>query len=176
MTIAFSVQDDDGQVAGANSYLSVADLKAYWANRNSPLTSGTADLQAALINARDYLDSMFRWKGVRTNETGQTTQWPRDGVTDLDGFDVTGIPQTVKDAAAELAKRSLSAELLPDVSGDIYKAGAAVVKASSKVGPIEESVEYDLSRSQTQRYAKVDAMLRASGLLLNNGRRSTVRN
>ena len=105
-------------VTGANSFISLDDADTYFENRGDTTWSAASDgsKEEALVRAVDYMDSL-RWKGYRTNET-QPLCWPRSGVKDKDGYsiDIDDIPQAVKDAQCEAAKRELtSGTLQPDI-------------------------------------------------------------
>jgi hypothetical protein len=72
--------EDGTIVAGANTYISLADADAYFAARlNSGLwvndTTATVKSQA-LANATKFLDENMEWLGYRTNST-QVLDWPR---------------------------------------------------------------------------------------------------
>ena len=125
--------------ATADSYISLADLKAYWDAVGYDY-SGYADavIETATRRATIWLDGRYRRKfpGERTNGRSQALEWPRYGVTDYDGNEVASdaIPVEVENATAEAAWREVSGtSLSPDVTG------AAVVKRE-RIGAIE--VEY----------------------------------
>lgn len=67
-------------VIGANSYVSANDAADYAAARGVTLPTGTAELEAVILKAMDYLESFDgRFKGDRV-ERDQPLSWPRDGV------------------------------------------------------------------------------------------------
>jgi hypothetical protein len=135
------VQDNTGAVAGANSYLDVAAFKAYHDDRGADYSGFTdPQIEAALIRATDYLDQRFSFTGKKIRGRDQTTEWPRTGVTDRDGYGVDGLPHEVTGACAEYAIRALSLPLSPDPVRD--DTGALVQSKSETVGPITESVAY----------------------------------
>jgi hypothetical protein len=112
---------------GTNAYATSEEVAAYWADRNDD-TFGNADAasqEAGVIAATAYLDANFRWIG-RLADCDQLLGWPRiaghrehfayfrygcrdeeccdQPPRDLEGRKLSGIPQRVKDATAELAK------------------------------------------------------------------------
>jgi hypothetical protein len=107
MAFTFVVEDGTG-VAGANSYVSVAeadDILAIDARENAvwqPLT--TPDKELALANATRYLDDNYQWFGKKT-ETTQFLKWPRKGMRDCEGQCIADavIPIELKRATARLA-------------------------------------------------------------------------
>lgn len=150
-------------VAGAESYISVADATAYHAARGvtawAALASDTVREQV-LRRATDYMLQTYRgrWKGYR-KDAAQTLDWPRTFVY-LEPF-VHGavgvypylvaddaVPEEVKRACAELALRAAAGELLKDLTQG---------KVHVKVGPIE--TEYDRYSPRLASYTAVDAML-----------------
>lgn len=108
MTIAIVVETGAGNVQTANSYCTVADLRAYALMRGITVPTLDDDCAALLIRAMDYLEAQRdRYKGVKTTQyqnlngmcgawgvgywvvsspipaegsTDQPLQWPRYGV------------------------------------------------------------------------------------------------
>lgn len=74
------------------------------------------------------------------DEGPQPLAVPRRGMTDLDGNVVNGVPLKFKQATAEYALRSLTAELAPDPTADT--SGVPIQRRREKVGPIEEEFEF----------------------------------
>ena len=167
------VQSDQGGVAGANSYLSVADFDAYHADRSNSYPQGTttAHKESALRIATDYLDFRFRFAGWRLTRE-QSTQWPRVDVYDLDDFYVEGIPTEIKDATAEYALRLLpaivagsSATLIADPTRDASGRRVRVSEYELE-GKIRERVEFvDGSAYELPEYPNADMKLRRRGLV-----------
>lgn len=126
MTIV--VEDGTG-LSTAETYITVAAFKAYCDARGMSYSAYTdANIEAALRKATDYLDSKWRFKGVRLVST-QALSFPRSDLTDLDGYAVTGLPARLKAAESELTFRALSADLYEDMDR------SGMVK-SETVGPI----------------------------------------
>lgn len=107
-------------VAGANSFVTRAEVAAYAENRGYAFTAADALLDGAVIRAGDYLknETRFVYRGARRTAT-QTMPWPREGASYYRGPDIPNdnIPQCLKDAQCELAYRSLAGtNLQPDLS------------------------------------------------------------
>jgi len=164
--MAFTVQDDDGSIAGANAYLTVAEFKAYHADRGNDLSSyGDVDIQRAIVKATDYMDHRFQFVGYQANDD-QRTMWPRVDAFDEDDHLVEGIPDRVKEACAEYAFVALASTLNPTPTRDAT--GRDVQAKSSTVGPISESVTYAAGASfASPKYPAADARL--SGLVVAAG-------
>lgn len=143
-------------VAGANSYISLADAGTYHTDRgNAAWAAGSdADRTAALIRATFALDGMKAWRGVKASSS-QPLVWPRAGAVDDDGYAVASdaIPQRLKDAVCEAALLELASAgaLTPALDR-----GGAVTRV--KVGPVEE--EYSGAASARTAYAVIDGLLR----------------
>ena len=151
------IVENGSQVAGAESYASVADASTYFTARANAAWAALASdalREAALRQACDYIEAVYglRWKGERVAIT-QALSWPRDGVV-VDGVELstTAIPAALMRANIELALKASAGELLSDQ-------GAQVI--SETVGPI--SVTYAAGARQATRYAYVENML--AGLL-----------
>lgn len=107
--MAIIVEDGSGSDPQANSYIDAQYVTAYADARG---LSASADIDAALIGAMDYL-LRFDWQGRRTSQE-QPLAWPRQGVS-LHGTAFPGneIPELLKDAQARLAINSNRIELAP---------------------------------------------------------------
>lgn len=164
--MAFVVQTDEGDAAGANSYITVEELIAYHADRGfNWATYSTPQQQAACVKATDYLDTRFNYRGLPLTDE-QTTQWPRECVFDKRGEEVDGIPLALKQSCCEYAMEAL-------LQGDIYVTpdpednGRVVKEYEEKVGPITERKIYDTGAGYTlPEIPKADMRLRASGFLV----------
>lgn len=169
--MAFTVQDDNGGVANANAYLTVAEFKTYHDDRAQSYGAVSDPvIEGAIVRATTYLDSRFRFVGDKVQGRDQTTAWPRSSAYDRDNDLVTGIPREVKNATAEYALRALTATggLNPDPQRDAT--GAAVTMRKDVVGPIEETREYSAGTAfQMPKYPAADQWLRAVGLTRSGG-------
>lgn len=157
--MAFTVETGLG-LTDSNSYVSVADADSYHADRNNTAwtAQGTTTKQAALIKATDFIDAAYRFIGVRWNED-QALEWPRDLLDDdlNDDSSLDAVPTRVKKATYELALIALDQDLFKNPDSD--KPGGAIVSQSSKVGPIEEDIEY-IPTSGVWRYPAIHRILR----------------
>lgn len=98
----------------AQSYASVAEVKAYATLRGLDLPADDVAVEKLIILAMDFVES-FRadFQGSKVTAE-QSLQFPRTGVQ-LDGFtlDSAVIPKCLKDAVAQLACDANTAELMP---------------------------------------------------------------
>ncbi len=117
--MAFIVEDGTGLVT-ATSYLSEADADLYHADRENVAWAAavTSAKEAALILATDFLDTRYRFLGIRKTDV-QALAWPRDAAFEFDGrrIDPDSLPVALERATAELAALALSQTLQPTSSG-----------------------------------------------------------
>lgn len=148
------IVEDGTALAGAETYISVADADTYHAARGNTAWSALseADKEAALRRAADYMLGVYRgrWKGVRVLGT-QALDWPRADVV-VDGYLMpsNAVPAEVARACAELALRAASAALSPDLERGIRRERVDVIET-----------EYDTTSPQHTRYRAVDQLLAA---------------
>jgi hypothetical protein len=148
--MAIVVEDGTGK-STAESYISVADASSYFTARAVTTWAALATdalREAALRKATDYMENTYTWQGTRKTEE-QALSWPRYNVI-VSGYliDDDIVPEAVKRACAELALKSTTADLSPDITQGVTR---------EKVGPIE--VEYDKSSPRVTKYTAIDAML-----------------
>lgn len=97
------VIEDGSVVAGANSYITLAEYRA-WANVRG-ITASDSDtvLERYILRAMDYFEQL-QFIGNKANEN-QPLQWPRTEAL-IDGYyaDATEIPVNVKTAMYEAVK------------------------------------------------------------------------
>lgn len=171
--MAFTLEDGSGN-PDANAYIDTTFADTYHADRgNSYWTPlATATKQACIIRATDYLDKRFirRYRGYKM-VWNQGLGWPRIGAYDNSRYLLQDVPLQVQKACAEYALRAAIYNVLaPDPirpvpnqdmsavdpnSQQADYAGGALKKQTVKVGPIEESNEYESIRDM--------AAVRASG-------------
>jgi hypothetical protein len=96
------VVEDGTLVSGANSYITLAEFKA-WADDRGITYGNDSLLSQQLYRAHDYFETL-RFRGLKADEN-QTMQWPRDQVL-IDGYavDSNEIPSEVKLSIYELIK------------------------------------------------------------------------
>jgi hypothetical protein len=155
------IAEDSSGVEGANTYLGVADFKAYTDTRGMSYEGKSDDeIEQALIRATSWLDATYRsrWPGARLNGRAQALAWPRSDATDADGEEIADdeIPREVLDATAEAAFRELSEP--GSLSPDLERGGAI---RRLKAGSVE--VEYATTASARTTFTTIDGIL--SGLL-----------
>lgn len=142
--MSLSVEDGTG-LSTAESYVSVAECDTYATNNGLTAWTGTAAVkEVALRKATRYLDTAFRWRGVRSTTT-QALEWPRWELAWTDPA-IT----RMKAACCELAVKSLAADLFADVDAQHV--------TSVTVGPISRSLSAPANGGQ-KRYAAVDALV-----------------
>ncbi len=154
------VAEDGTAKSNAESYASVTEATTYHnARGNETAWDAIDDKEAALRLATAYMEQAYRlrWKSFRVTST-QALSWPRAWVQMPDAPYGYGsfaayipnnvVPVEVKQACMELALRTASGALAPDV-----ERGTLI----EKIGSIE--VHYDpLSPIPTQ-YRSIDMML-----------------
>lgn len=140
------VVEDGTIVAGANSYVTEAELTTYATARGITIAGDTEEL---LIKAMDYIESLA-YKGIKFTQD-QPLQWPRANVV-VDGYLIATdeIPQELKNGEMETA---ISIDEGEDPLADIPR-----VKSKTTVGPI--SVEYKDGSGSTTLVRRINAQLR----------------
>lgn len=149
MAIEFVLEDGTG-LSNSTSYVSVADFKQYWENRTVDYSTKTdAQVQGKLNEATQYIDNLNRYKGT-VEQTTQALQFPRDGIINNKGVDVSGtVPIEVVYATCEIAAYSFTYSLDPaeqnsirsrtmgslSVSfGNSGETGAVIIRADKYLG------------------------------------------
>ena len=94
------VIEDGSVVSGANSYVTLAEFKAWADARDITYNADDNALEAQILRAMDYLERLF-FIGNKAKEN-QPLQWPRTEAL-IDGYyaDATEIPKEVKTALYE---------------------------------------------------------------------------
>lgn len=193
--MALVVQTDDGTAAGANSYIDLPTFKSYHDDRGNDYSAFTdPQLTSAIIRACDYIDSRFRFKGVKLLGT-QTTEWPRQAgagifvpwwdvnfitpdvtflgpstvvfLSDSSGNPIQGIPEAVKEAQAEYALRAASAPLFQDAPA--AEGGRLINEEEVTVDVISHRVQYAPAQGtgqfQMPAFPTADMKLARAGLI-----------
>ncbi len=150
------IEDGLGRM-DANSYVTVAEARAYADSRNKafPGTATDSIIEGCLLNAVEYLEALRdRFKGTKHSQM-QALQFPRDGLF-IDGFEnyPEVIPLNLKYAQIRLALEVANGnDLFPTFAG-----GAAV--KSETVGPIKTEYYQDtIYTTGGPTFAAVDALL-----------------
>lgn len=158
--MALTVETGDG-IPGAESYVSVVDADAYWANLPHDALSATwtaastSNKEGSLREASAYLDAIYgqRYRGYRSGYI-QGLQWPRTDTMDEEGYPLPNLPRELKDATCALAVRALSARLASDETNE-----GSIKSVKEKVGPIEVATEYHNGTQLQQKYGFVEGMI-----------------
>lgn len=166
--MAFTVEDGT-IVAGANSYIALADARTYAADRGLTLPTTDADCQEALVRGADYIDgkygSLFQGNIV---DVDQTMMWPRNRAY-LYGWLLPNdeIPTIVKEAQVQAAV-ALTAGV------ELEPAGNSAPVRREKVGALETEYQTSSGRGSIEpRVTAVERLLQP--LLINSGRKMVVR-
>jgi hypothetical protein len=158
------VQNDDGSVMGANSYVTEAEFRVFHRDRGNDVAGySSGAVERALVRATDYVDSRWRFVGERVN-VDQRTAWPRLDAPDADGDFRYGIPIEVKDACCEYAFVALSQELAPAPTRE--ESGQLVKAKTETVGPISTAVQYTTGDFTMPTFPAADRRLTNSGLVV----------
>lgn len=154
--MALIVENGTG-LAGAESYISVADADTYFTARGNATWAAltTEQKEQALRAATDYMQGMFagQWAGQRYS-VAQALDWPRAYVPIKDApasgsyYESDEVPAAIGRACAEYAVRASAGSLLGDIGAQVK---------SETVGPI--SVTYADGARQNSRYTAVENML-----------------
>lgn len=162
--MAFTVEDGTGEVVGANSYVSVAEFKAYWDERETGVYTSFSDTQIeqALVKATDYIELRFRnvFRGYRlVTDPAQPLSFPRAYLI-VRNLLIEGIPDQLKKCTHEYGKRALElGDLAPDPAG-YDTTGAIMTVRERKIGPIEEKATYESGTAAVLRpYPGADSLL-----------------
>lgn len=118
------IVEDGSEVAGANSYASLAQGDAYHEGRlHSSAWTGAdnATKETALVMASRLLDGNVQWLGHRMTIT-QQLGWPRCGV-EWEGHEIPSdtVPQPVRNATIELARLLITTDLQAQQASDNIK-------------------------------------------------------
>lgn len=168
--MALSVQNDDGTVADANAYITLAYFRSYHLSLGrDTATNLDPAVEAAIARATMFLDARHRFIGERKN-LGQLTQWPRINVYNNENRAVYGIPEAVRRATAEYALRALVQDLMPDPTREV--SGRKIRSFTNVIGPITQTKNYgDYGNSYDMPlYPLADNLLRQEGFLVQTRR------
>lgn len=116
--MALTIENGTG-VSGANSYATVAEARAFAADRGLVLPAADTDVEPLLVKACDYLQSLEpRFIGYRALEA-QALAWPRAEAVLPWGVALTedAIPVQLKQAQCRLAYDAITLELQPNGDG-----------------------------------------------------------
>lgn len=126
--MALTVEDGTG-VDGADSYNTVADIRAYAAARGLALPVDDAAVEPLAVLAADWLETFrARYQGSKT-DAANALQWPRYGVA-IDGYVVAHdeIPLLLKQAHAQAAIEAQAAPLTARAAAGIRREKVDVIE------------------------------------------------
>ena len=154
--MSLTIEDGTG-VAGANSYVTADEFRAYADARGlaASFSSDDTTLEPYLIDAVDIIESYrARFQGVKT-DSDNPLQFPRSGVF-IDGTEIDDdvIPQELTNAQCQYALESLNGNSL--MPNRLVADSGAVVEET--VGPI--TVKYDKTAQRSKPvFSKAEAWL-----------------
>lgn len=156
------IQEDGTGLANANTYGSIAESNAYATQRGwtAWLALSDADKEKHLLLAMDYMRAKYRgrWKGIRVRDN-MSLDHPRFDFYDVDHYLIASniVHVDVKNAQFELAERSRTQTLLPDVSS----ANSGALKSETvEAGSVKRSREWFGGKEQYARFSAVDGLLK----------------
>lgn len=147
------IVEDGSGVTDANSYVTVAEYRAYATPRGVSLPVSDTEVETQLILATDYLEAQC-WKGIAAYD-GQGLALPRDEVY-IGGSLIASdmIPNKIKFAQMQLAIQvNNGVDLMPTVVGG----SASVVR--EKVGPLETEYASSLTVGTQPYFRSINALL-----------------
>jgi hypothetical protein len=94
------VEDGSGSPA-SSAYVDIPYVSAYLLGEQLEAWEalGEPEQESAIIRASRAVDALYDWLGTRKT-LDQGLSWPRKGI-EFEGFEITGVPQKVKQATAE---------------------------------------------------------------------------
>lgn len=147
------VIEDGTVVAGASSFATVAEVRAFAAARSLTVPAADADVEVLLVKAADYLTYLEpKFQGQRFSPATQSLLFPRDGVV-LFGVALAPsvIPVQLVQAQISLAVEANSVTLLPRNSGRIVK--------KEKLDVIETEYQDSGTTAPVPSFPQVEALL-----------------
>lgn len=166
------IVEDGTCVVNANSYISLEDANEYQTQRNRTdwLALTDNEKKASLIKATQYVDNLYKWRGVRKFHSNQRMNFPRVGIY-IEGYAVKEIPNQLKDAICEAAYYGFQEDLFTVRESDVgnIKRIKDVVEDA-----VQEEIEY-FNKSESKldfisKYAALDSILRGLYELPNTSR------
>lgn len=132
------IEDGTGK-ADAQAYVNLTYVNQYFTDRQSSAWTGSDEVkEAAILKATAFLDGNYKYRGTIL-KSSQALRFPRTSIKDELDNDITGVPEAIKKASAELAVRALTINLAPD---SVPTEGRPVTMVSKAVGSIKKTVVY----------------------------------
>lgn len=147
------IVEDGSGVTSANSYITLAEARAYATDRGVTLPADDGKLTPFLVNAADYLELFASsYVGTPTNTT-QGLQWPRADVSLNDeDYPDDEIPAALKIAQIRLVmEQARGVDIMPTTTGRFVK--------KEKVGPLETEYSEAINVSGAPHFPFVESLL-----------------
>ena len=157
--MSLTVQNDNGTVADANSYVDVSYADSYFSDRGIARwgEATPTEKESSLINSWQYIDSIFTYLGRRVTDT-QNTEFPRVMLSNKSIW-YTTIPDRVRYAQCEYAVIALDGSLFPSISHD--STGGKITEKTERAHVFVETTKYSSSHHirTVRSYPAGDTML-----------------
>lgn len=149
--MALVIEDGSG-VSDADSFVTLAEVRAYALKRGVTLSNDDALLEPQVRKAHDYFFAVeSQLKGSRA-VAGQALPFPRKCVWLFgDALPDDVIPQQVKNAACQLVIESLTQDVMPSTDGKVV--------LQETVGPISTTYANTGVAGESPTFPRVDIML-----------------
>jgi hypothetical protein len=137
--MAITITVEDGSiVAGANSYVSLADYLSYWEQRGVVQDADDEVNKANIVRGFDAINRNWSYRGVEVDSTLQVGAWPRYIPTPSNVYDIPTdtIPQDIIDAQCEMAN------LIRGGLDPMATFEGAIESEMAKAGPVETETVY----------------------------------
>ena len=133
--------EDGSVVAGANSFITVAEWETYLSLYGKSATGTEDEKETNLIKAQRAISTRYSFDGVIVEQT-QSTCLPRNWSRKIKGFTIASnaVPQDFKDAQAELAYDiQEGADPFANATGGVL---GPLTGDKAKAGPVETEKTY----------------------------------
>ena len=154
------IVEDGSIVPGANSYVSVVEIRAYCEGRGISLPTEDSEVEVMAVQAFDYIESFrSRYKGKPTT-SNQRTSWPRKCVV-VECYSVPDneIPWQLKEAQCQATGEALDTDLMPNSSAAVKREKVDVLEVE-----YQDSVDSGVPVSFPKIDSKLEILMGSSGL------------
>jgi hypothetical protein len=152
-------------LSDAESYVDISFADNYLSYRNPSWTGkNEVEKSVALVIATDFIDNMFLWKGKKKSQE-QALAFPREHLSDNDGFIISGIPSKLMQAVCDAASAYINGDTLFQTDDE---KGAVV----SENVPGAVSITYDVSKKKSGSTVYQTINKRLSGLFIDTDSQS----
>lgn len=154
------VIEDGSAVAGANSYVTAAEVREY-AETRGIVIANNIELDGMAVQAADYLETFAdEYKGSRKT-TSQGLSWPRTHVViNCESFPDDEIPVQLKNAQCQAVIEIVNgADLMPNITGyAVRREKVDVIEREYAVGGGTNSTATPVF---SPKYSKLNALLKS---------------